>query len=193
MEPGIDSSTVSHMDRCTVKLRWINDPHKLTQFATGFFIGKVRRLAIIFSVAHFVKDFAKTVANIQDYVELEIVCHGSTQSYPCRIELVIVESEILVLSCFTNTEIQHFLKFAPKEEWQDGIKGQKIFSTSHPTMREWRVDEAIVASSNYLNGKIVPEYDPNMIFFDHSMAMGVGSSGAAILNTNSNIIGVQSG
>lgn len=188
---GIDPDTVAYMDRSTVKVRFIDDKLKLKKYTTGFFIGKIGRLAIIFTVAHFVE----SVPNIEysDKDELEIVCFGSDEAYPCRIELLIPESEILILSCFTDKEIEHFFEFAPKEEWEKGIKGQKIFSTSHPIKREYRMVEGIVASSTYFNQKTIPRYDPKMMFFDHNMSMGAGSSGAGILNTNKNVVGLQSG
>ncbi|KAK1381572.1 hypothetical protein POM88_028316 [Heracleum sosnowskyi] len=187
---GIDPAMVDFMDRSTVKLRFIREKNKLKKFTTGFFIGKIDRLAIIFSVAHLVAPMPDI--EYSDKAELEAVCYGSDKAYPCCVELLIPESEILILSCFTDKKIEHFFEFAPKEEWE-GIKGQKIVSTSHPFGREYRVAEGIVSSSNYLNGKNIPHYDPNLIFFDHNMAMGVGSSGAGILNLNKKVLGMQSG
>lgn len=55
------------------------------------------------------------------------------------------------------------------------------------------MEESIVASEKYLNGESNTKYDPELIFFDHCMAMGVGSSGAGILNMNKKVVGLQSG
>lgn len=124
---GVDAATVTHMKKSTVKVRFINDPRKLKSFTSGFFIGKVGKLAIIFTVAHLVRD----VPDIE-YVEseeLEIVCHGSDEAYPCRIEVLMRESEILILSCDMETEIEHFYEFAPREEWEGEIQGQRVIST----------------------------------------------------------------
>ncbi|KAL8106416.1 hypothetical protein AgCh_029976 [Apium graveolens] len=188
---GVDSATIFHMNRSTVKIRFINDPNKLKRFASGFFIGKIGRLAVMFTIGSFVNCMPGIECSESD--ELEAVCYGSDEAYPCRVELFIPESEILILSCYTRNQIEHFYEFAPRGEWEGEIKGQRVLCMSHCSMREWKVDESIVCSNKYLNGKTVPRCDAELIFFDHWMSMGVGSAGAGILNLNGNVVGMQSG
>lgn len=187
----IDPQVLSRLLRSTVKIGWINDEGILIDLWTGFIIGKVGPHAIILTTAH-----AVTEEELQNYyfgISFEDSLHpeGSLKFiYPCEHQVYIKESEILLLSA--PTDLAHdVLKFASEREW-GLIYGEKLWALSHPCELEWVLTKGRVTRPGTLNGGFLP-YDPKMIVFHHNMSTGPGSSGAAIVNVNGSIVGMQSG
>lgn len=93
----VNETIVSYLERATVKLRWRNNPKKLKEYIIGFVIEKIGKINIIFSTAHFVKH-VKWVVKHYGYKEINVMFYWE-KSYTCQLEKLIINSEILILSC----------------------------------------------------------------------------------------------
>lgn len=69
---------------------------------------------------------------------------------------------------------------------------QQITCVSHPYGLPYRVSLGIVNRTVFLNTQL-SIYDDRMMFFDHSLELGIGSSVATLLNEEGHIVGIQSG
>lgn len=177
-------------EKATVKVRLTSVPNNEKKYWTGTVIGKLEHVSIVLTVAHPLRK-EKNVLDRREEL-LEAIFFGSTEPVPCRIELYLPESEILVLLAeYEVKDIDH-MKFAPKEEWELQ-HFQWLGCISHPLAREWRSSLGTVSCRQFTNKNYVPQYADDLLFFEHNLELVSGSSGAALLNENGNIVGIASG
>lgn len=67
-----------------------------------------------------------------------------------------------------------------------------LASVSHPRGRSWCAGLSIVNRPDFKN-VMIAEYDSETIWFDHSLQFALGSSGAALINIEGRVAGIQSG
>lgn len=162
-------------------------------FWTGFVVGQVDDLAIVFTTAH------NCIKNVDDDDEVRdsfLVCfygeNGPSRNYEAKTRFVEVKSEILILSVQLELGLTYpKLLFASESEWNVSL-GDTLLAVSHPRMRTWRLSVGRKCSEDSYFGDAA-DYDNNMVVLEHDLDRVTGLSGSAIMNLNGRVVGLQSG